>query len=101
MRKTTIYVPSSRRNDPDVRDLISTLRWQAGGMTETQSTGSWVSNGEVITEPVCLVSYLIDANQATRFAVFNVTVERLAIHLKALGEESVLLEYADVVTSFV
>lgn len=97
----TVYIPTAKLSDPDVRDAVNTLRWIARGMTSQTAEGSWLSDSDnqVIVEPVTLLSF-ITAHYGDNVTSFLAVVDRLVEILKATGEESVLVTSANTVASF-
>ena len=92
MRKYTLYVPTVRLDDPDVRDGVDTLRWIAGGRTDSVVTGSWLSAAGMISEPITRFEYLLPDDDPPKLRAFDAKLSNVAGVLRQLGEESVLVE---------
>ena len=101
---TTVYVPTVRLSDPDVRDAIATLRWIARGMTSTEHVGSWFGGTvpnlqELKLEPITTLAFITEHRGAS-VDTFHSVLDRLVSVLKSLGEQSVLITSSNTVATF-
>lgn len=101
MIKISVYVPDSRIDLTDVRGKLDTLRWMAGGQSAAKIEGSWIGDRGLEVEPVTVISFLIDAGDATKLDIFRSHILDFADTLKASGEDAVLIEEVEIVARFV
>ena len=94
MRKYTLYVPTSHVDDPNVRDGVDTLRWIAGGRTDSEVAGWWLSEtAGMVSESITRFEYLLPSDSIDpKVRTFVAKLASMAHTLKQLGEESVLVE---------
>ena len=97
MLKYTLYVPTAHVDNPDVRDGVDTLRWIAGGRTDSVAAGSWLSEtAGMISEPITRFEYLLPNDSGDpKVRTFDAKLSNVANVLKHLGEESVLVEITE------
>lgn len=96
----TVYVPTSKFTNPDVRDGVNTLRWIAGGMGMSEIDGSWISETDgLVVEKVTKFEYMLEEGTPKR-AQFGITLGNLIDTLKATGEESVLVTTVKIFAAF-
>ena len=96
----TIYIPTAKLSEPDIRDAVSTLRWITGGMTSSEHSGSWFDDKHhLFEEPITTLAF-ITAHFGPDVDTFLSVLDRLVEVLKASGEQSVLITSSNTVATF-
>jgi hypothetical protein len=89
--KYTVYIPTKRITTEVTGDL-DTLRWIAGGRTDSEATGHWLDAPTMVTEPITRFEFIVGDASTPGIHTFETQLRVLTRTLHELGESSVLIE---------